>query len=78
MQRGIVTMNWWQLYLQPRIPYCLCNTLHAAKLQAEQVYKGHRDMRVCVCGVCHSAATGNLMRVPQSGGLVYVTSSGMF
>jgi hypothetical protein len=37
MQRGIATMNWWQLYLQPQI---VC----ATRCQAEQVHKGHRDM----------------------------------
>ena len=74
MQRGIVTMNWRQLYLQPRI---VC----ATRCQAEQVYKGHRDM----CARARAwpvAYVIQLLRATgcefQSGGLVGVTSSGMF
>jgi hypothetical protein len=58
MQRSIVTMNWWQLYLQP-----VLSVQHAAKLSVQGTPR-----HVCVWrvrGVCHSAATGNLVGVPE-------------
>jgi hypothetical protein len=48
---------------------------HAAKLRCT---RDTEETCVRVHGVCHSAATGNLMRVPERRPGVYVTSPGIF